>query len=90
MLAPGGKPVGGPGRRRADVRVIEGGYEAAVELLRELEELGERERLPGYDGIAVNLGGRDMVGLREKSGSGEPTMDVTISYVSEVWKIKFE
>lgn len=89
MLVPGGAPIGRPGRR-ANIRVVREGIEAARELLRDLEALGERESLPSYDGVSINLSGRDRVGLRESSSTGEPTMDVTISYVPEVWKIKFE
>ena len=90
LLAPDSQPIGRPGRRRKSIRVVQGGTEAARELLRKLEALGEKEELTGYDGISINLSGKDRVGLRERSGSGEPTMDVTISYVQEVWKIKFE
>ena len=90
LLAPDGQPIGKPGRRRTNIRVVSGGAKLARELLSKLEALGEREWLTGYDGISINLGGKDRVGLREKSGSGEPTLDVTISYVPEVWKIKFD
>lgn len=86
---PGGTPIVRAGRR-ANIRVVGEGVEAAKELLHEFEALGERESLPGYDGVSINLRGKDRVGLRERSASGEPTMDVTISYVPEVWKIKFE
>lgn len=87
---PDGQPIGKPGRRRASIRIVQGGTEAAREFLRKLEAFGETEELTGYDGISISLGGKDRVGLRERSGSGEPTLDVTISYVPEVWKIKFE
>lgn len=89
LLVPGGAPIGRSGSR-ANIRVVLGDVETARELLRELEVLGQRETLAGYDGVSIDLGGGDRAGLRERSGSGEPTMDVTIGYVPEVWKIKFE
>jgi hypothetical protein len=38
----------------------------------------------------VSLGGEERAGLRGSSLSGEPTIDVRISYVPEITKIKFE
>lgn len=52
------------------------------------EEIGEPEGTRRYPGRSVNLGGGDRAGLRRGSLSGEPTIDVRISYVPEVTKLK--
>jgi hypothetical protein len=89
LLMPGGRPVGDPGRRPG-VRLLPGGPEEAREFLRRFDQLGQPERVEGYDGTLINLGGKDRVGLRERSRSGEPTVDVQVQWLPErLRKIKF-
>ena len=89
LLMPAGEPVGDPGRRRG-IRLMPGGLDAAREFLRHFEQIGQVEHVEGYDGVRINLGGEDRVGLREHSKSGEPTIDVQVQWLPErVRKIKF-
>ncbi len=91
LLAPGGSPLGEPGRsRRGDVRVVGGGLEAARKLLDELSALGELTNAASYRGTLISFGGEGRIGLREHSKSDEPTMDVQVQCVPEIRKIKFE
>lgn len=91
LLAPDGHPIGSPGcSRTGTVRVLPGGVEAAEEMLARFEAVGEAEETERYPGRFVNLGGEERIGLRGSSLSGEPTIDVRISYVPEVTKLKFE
>ena len=87
---PGGKPVGDPGRRRG-IRLMPGGLDAAREFLRQFEQIGQAEQqAEGYDGVLIHLGGEEWVGLRERSRSGEPTIDVQVQWLPErIRKIKF-
>ncbi len=88
---PDGSPVGVPGRSRTGtVRVLPGGKEAADEIFARLVEIGDVEEAGRYPGRYVSLGGEERAGLRGSSLSGEPTIDVRISYVPEITKIKFE
>lgn len=48
------------------------------------------EEVSGYPGRLVSLGGGERIGLGSDSRSDEPTVDVTISYVPEIEKLKFE
>ncbi|CAN5652589.1 hypothetical protein BH20ACT10_BH20ACT10_25430 [soil metagenome] len=91
LLVPDGLPTGSPGRSRiGTVRILPGGVEAAEEFFARFEEIGEVEETGRYPGRFVNLGGGERIGLRGSSLSGEPTIDVRISYVPEVTKLKFE
>lgn len=91
ILVPDGRPIGDPGRSRTGtVKVLPGGIEAAGRMLARFEEIGEVEETVGYPGRFVDLGGEERIGLRGSSLSGEPTVDVRISYVPEIAKIKFE
>jgi hypothetical protein len=89
LLVPDGVPFGEPGRGRA-VRVVQGGLQAAEQLMDELEALGEPSRRGDYDGRMVQLGEEGTVGLRHRSKSGEPTLDVQVQCVPEIRKAKFE
>lgn len=91
LLIPGGEPFGRPGRSRTGtIRVLSGGAETAQKLFARFEEIGETEEIPGYPGQAVGFDKGERVGLRLHSRSGEPTIDVTISYIPEIEKLKFE
>lgn len=91
MLLPDGAPIGRLGRSRSGtVRVVEGGFAEANVLFARLQRLGKAEEVPGYPGRFVNFGGEERIGLRVDSRSGEPTMDVTVNYVPEIEKLKFE
>ncbi len=81
--------MGDPGRRRG-IRLMPGGLEEAREFLRQFERIGRIEQMEGYDGAMIRLGAEDWVGLRERSRSGEPTIDVQVQWLPEtVRKIKF-
>ena len=90
LLVPGGEPIGEAGRH-PDIRVLPGDIAAAREFLQKFRELGQvvAEAPANYPGEMVLLGSGDRVGLRSRSKSGEPTIDVTVEYVPEVRKIKF-
>jgi hypothetical protein len=88
LLVPDGTLIGDPGRRRG-VRVVQGGLRVAGELMGELEALGEPTHKEDYDGRMVQLSEEGAVGLRRRSKSGEPTMDVQVQWVSEIRKVKF-
>jgi hypothetical protein len=89
LFVPGGEPVGEPGRR-ASVRVLPGGIEAAQRFFDELRQLGEETETDAYSGLLVQFGEEGRVGLRSVSKSGEPTIDVGLQCVPEIRKIKFE
>jgi hypothetical protein len=89
LLVPDGVPLGEPGRGRA-VRVVQGGLQAAEQLMDELEALSEPSRRGDYDGRMVQLGEEGTVGLRHRFKSGEPTLDVQVQCVPEIRKAKFE
>ncbi len=82
LLMPADDPVGAPGRRRG-IRLMPGGLDAARGFLRQFEEIGRAEEAERYDGVLINLGGEDRVGLRERSRSGEPTIDVQVQWLPE-------
>lgn len=87
LLMPDGKPVGRPGRRRR-VRVVGGGIAAAREIFDGLEDIGVVRETGDYDGVMLDVAG-GTVGLRERSVSGEPTLDISVQSVPEITKIKF-
>ncbi len=89
VFVPEEEPIGDPGRGR-DVRVVQGGLQAAEQLMDELEALGEPTHKEDYDGRMVQLGEEGTVGLRHRSKSGEPTLDVQVQCVPEIRKAKFE
>ena len=76
---PGSKP---------SIRRIPGGQKAADDLFDDLTIGGVRVALPTYPGKMVDLPGGGRVGLRPKSGSGEPTIDVDIPGIP-IKKLKF-
>src|SRR5215218_3824856 len=88
LLVPGDDPVGEPGRR-PDVRIVEGGLEAALGLFDQLKEMGEVEKVASYNGHLVGLSSEGRVGLRHTSKSGEPTIDIRLECLPEIRKIKF-
>lgn len=88
---PEGQPIGRLGRSRSEtVRVVGGGLTEAEALFRRLQRLGETEEIPGYPGRFVNFGDEGRIGFRVDSRSGEPTMDVKVTCVPEIEKLKFE
>lgn len=91
LLVPGGEPLGRLGRSRSGtVRAVAGGRAEAEALFAPLKSLGEAEEATGYPGRFVNFGGENRIGLRLDSRSGEPTMDVTVTSILEIEKLKFE
>lgn len=91
LLLPDGAPIGRLGRSRSGtVRVVSGGLGKAEALFARLQYLGEAEEVPGYPGRFVNFGSEGRIGFRMDSRSGEPTMDVKVTYVPEIEKLKFE
>ena len=81
--------MGDPGSRPG-IRMMPGGLEDARKFLQQFEKIGQVEQVEGYDGVLINLGGNDRVGVREKSRSGEPMVDVQVQWLPErLRKIKF-
>jgi hypothetical protein len=89
LLMPGGEPVGEPSHRRSDFRVVQGSLDAAEVYFDRFRDLGEPMNAPNYPGELIALGGENRVGLRQRSKSGEPTMDVWVQYIPEIRKITF-
>jgi hypothetical protein len=84
---PGGHPVGTKGSK-ATIRVVAGGQKAADDLFNDLTSGGNPVVVPTYPGNMVDLPGGGRVGLRAKSKSGGPTIDVDIPGIP-IKKIKF-
>lgn len=87
LLMPKGKPIGMPGSKPS-IREVPGGKKAADDLFDDLIAGGKPARVPTYPGKMLDLPGGGRVGLRPKSGSGEPTIDVDIPGIP-IKKIKF-
>jgi hypothetical protein len=87
LLTPQGKPIGTRGSK-ASIREVPGGRKAADDLFDALTVGGKAVAAPAYPGKMVDLPGRGRVGLRPKSKSGEPTIDVDIPGIP-IKKIKF-
>lgn len=87
LLMPNGKPIGKKGSK-ASIREVPGGKKAADDLFDDLTAGGTPVVVPTYPGKLVNLPGGGRVGLRPKSKSGEPTVDVDIPGIP-IKKIKF-
>src|SRR5437667_3148916 len=76
-LMPQGKPIGAIGSK-ASIRVVPGGQKVVDDLFDDLTVGGKPVAVPTYPGKMVELPGGGRVGLRPKSKSGEPTIDVDI------------
>jgi hypothetical protein len=87
LLMPQGKPIGTEGSK-ASIREVPGGRKAAEDLFDDLTAGGKPAVVPTYPGMMVDLPGGGRVGLRVKSKSGEPTIDVDIPGIP-IKKIKF-
>src|SRR5947209_1954181 len=87
LLMPGGLPVGTGGSGPL-VRELPGGQTAADDLFSDLTVGGTPVDVPTYPGRMVDLPGGGRVGLRPRSKSGEPTIDVDIPGIP-IKKIKF-
>lgn len=87
LLMPQGKPIGTKGSK-ASIREVPGGQKAADDLFDELTVGGKPVVVPTYPGKMVDLPGGGRVGLRPKSKSGEPTIDVDIPGIP-IKKLKF-
>lgn len=87
LLMPAGHPIGrpGPGRR---VQEVAGGQKEAEALFNDLTQGGTPNTPPGYPGQGCDLPGGGWVGLRPKSKSGKPTMDINVPGIP-IRKIKF-
>ncbi len=84
---PTSKPIGTRGSK-ASIREVPGGQEGAEDFFDELTVGGMPVTLPGYPGKMVDLPDGGRVGLRPKSKSGEPTIDVDIAGIP-IKKLKF-
>jgi hypothetical protein len=87
LLMPKGKPVGAKGSKPS-IREIPGGQKAADDFFKDLTSGGKPVNLPAYPGKLIDLPGGGRVGLRPKSKSGEPTIDVDIPGIP-IKKLKF-
>ena len=87
LLLPKGKPIGTKGSK-ASIREVPGGQEEAEDLFNDLTVGGKPATVPAYPGKIVDLPRGGRVGLRPKSKSGEPTIDVDIPGIP-IKKIKF-
>jgi hypothetical protein len=78
ILAPGGKLIGRPGEN-SGIRELPGGAAAAQELFERLTQRGVEATPPTYRGVRFHFPqGGGFIGLRLKSTSGPPTIDVRI------------
>jgi hypothetical protein len=84
---PQGRAVGSKGSKPS-IRQLPGGQNAADNFFNDLSSGGKPAVVPTYPGKMIDLPGGGRVGLRPKSGSGEPTIDVDIPGIP-VKKIKF-
>ena len=84
---PQGRPIGAKGSK-ASIREVPGGQKAADDLFNDLTVGGKPVVMPTYPGKLVDLPGGGRVGLRPKSKSGEPTIDVDIPGIP-IKKLKF-
>ncbi len=87
LLMPKGRAIGTQGSK-ASIREVSGGRKAADDLFDDLTAGGKLVDMPTYPGKLVDLPGGGRVGIRPKSTSGEPTIDVNIPGIS-IKKIKF-
>jgi hypothetical protein len=87
LLMPNGNPIGTKGSK-ASIREVPGGQKAADDLFDDLTAGGKPVTVPTYPGTMVDLPGGGRVGLRPKSKSGKPTIDVDIPGIP-IKKIKF-
>jgi hypothetical protein len=87
LLLPKGKPIGAK-ESKESIREVPGGQKVADELFDDLTAGGKPVTVPTYPGKMVDLPGGGRVGLRLKSKSGEPTIDVDIPGIP-IKKIKF-
>jgi hypothetical protein len=87
LLMPQGKPIGARGSKTS-IREVTGGQKAADNLFDDLTAGGTPVTLPTYPGKMIDLPGGGRIGLRPKSKSGEPTIDVDIPG-TPIKKIKF-
>jgi hypothetical protein len=87
LLMPQGKPLGTKGGK-ASIREVPGGKKAAEDLFDDLSAGGTPAVVPAYPGKMVDLPGGGRVGLRSKSKSGGPTIDVDIPGIP-IKKVKF-
>jgi hypothetical protein len=87
LLMPNGQPIGTRGSK-ASIREVPGGQKAADDFFDDLTVGGKPVVVPSYPGKMVDLPGGGRVGLRSKSKSGEPTIDVDIPGIP-IKKIKF-
>jgi hypothetical protein len=84
---PNGQLIGTAGSKPS-IREVPGGKKAADDLFDDLTAGGAPAVVPTYPGTMVDLPGGGRVGLRLKSKSGEPTIDVDIPGIP-IKKLKF-
>ena len=91
LLYPGGNPIGNPGKS-SRIRRLPGDLFDARALFNELAQLGVPDDTATYPGNRVKIAyGLGYVGIRNVSGSGEPTVDVDVNIggAERIKKIKF-
>lgn len=87
LLMPNGIPIGTTGSDPS-IREVPGGQTDAEDLFNDLAVGGNAVNVPTYPGRMLDLPGGGRVGLRPKSKSGPPTIDVDIAGIP-IKKIKF-
>jgi len=85
---PGGNPIGTSGSRD-DIRELTGTIDDASELFKRLTRGGVVTTPLTYPGEQYTLPGGGTVGLRPKSKSGGPAIDVDIDSIPEIEKIHY-
>jgi RHS repeat-associated protein len=87
VIAPEGNLIGSPGNG-PDVRILPGGQAGAEALLEQLLPPGSTPYTGNYPGTGYNLPNGGFVGYRPISGSGPPTIDLSIEGMNPL-KFKF-
>lgn len=87
LLMPRGQPIGTAGSQPS-IREVPGGQKAADDMFDDLTSGGIPAIMPTYPGKMVDLPSGGRVGLRPKSRSGVPTIDVDIPGIP-IKKLKF-
>lgn len=88
LFRPGGDLIGEPSRD-PDIRLVGGDLEDARQMLGCLRAVSVASNAPTYRGSLLKVGDLGYVGLREISGSGEPTIDVNVS-IEGMKKVKIK
>ena len=87
-LRPGGKLIGRGGTTE-EIRVLDGGREAAERYYKVLSEGGTPTNKPTYKGVGVDLPGGGFIGLRESTKHGL-TIEINVPGFNDIQKIHFK